>query len=137
MERDDNSIISRHIIWKKFIRLRAEGYTPRAVEVKQTPEGLERREVHVLPVAACGRVISEGEISGICSVCHCFECSLHFFLCGALPDQEEGCRRSLCILHAHFLRTETTIVPYCGKCYERVALNQDTWRLLRFEDDNQ
>ena len=135
MDRDDNSIISRYITWKKFVRLGEKGYPPRAVEVKQTPEGLERREVQVLPVAACGRVISEGEISGICSICRCFECPNHFFLCGVLPDQQMGCRKSLCIVHTYFLQTTTGFVPYCMPCYERALLSQDTWQLLRIEHD--
>ena len=125
MEQDHDDVsMGGYVLWEKFVRLGEKGYAAEAVETRRTKEGIQRRELKVRPGAAGGKGISREGVSGICSVCHLFECQDHFFLC-----MQEGCRRSLCIVHARFLQVANTIVAFCSSCYEYALLNQDTWRL--------
>ena len=128
MEDDQERILTRYLLWKKFIQLRQEGYPAKATETKRKAGGgFEIRELHTLPLASCGRVIS-GEPAGMCQVCQNFECSSeHLFLCAS-------CHKSVCIVCANPLETSMGFLAFCQPCCKFMLLNQNSWNLKRIED---
>lgn len=123
---ENEEIISRDFEWTKPQWISEGVFPTKAIEIKRTPEGLLRREVKFVYLAACGKSIQREEIGGICSVCKKLECKEHFFLCFT-----SGCRRPLCVRDVYFLQTENGILPFCAPCYQYVALHEiDTWKLM-------
>lgn len=131
MSENDEDIISKDFEWIKPQWIGEGVFPTKAIEIKRTPEGLLRREIKFVYLAACGKSIQTEDIGGVCSVCHRLECKEHFFLCFT-----PGCRRPLCTRDVYFLQTENGMLPFCAACYQQTALYQvDTWKLMDFRDE--
>ena len=108
--------ISKFVSWKKFVRLSEKGYVDKAVVVRRMQDGsLERQELTVQTVSACGRLLAPGEAAGLCSTCRLVECQEHFVHCSI-------CRRPFCVIHASQYQIGAKVISLCLDCCAR-----DTW----------
>jgi len=75
----------------------------------------------IVPVAACGKKISENEIAGFCGVCGKAVCSEHVQSCPGY--QGIPCNKLLCPGDANYLQEiDGTSKAYCAEHYDMMVL---------------